>query len=116
MKNEGIKQVGNKKVLEMRPTLNPETLHVHLQKTSMCMFIMEGKICRHGSNCRFAHTTDELLPKQCIFGSSCRLVKKVKPDTFVNLPHPKTGKTCSFHHPEESKESYAKRLGIPLGR
>ena len=85
-----------------------------LYKTKMCNSIgPDGKQkyrCRHGKNCRFAHTKSELSVRTCRFGESCRLVKR-GPRGCVNHAS-RTGKICKFYHPEmESKSQYNMRVG-----
>ena len=77
--------------------------------TKMCNSIVTGKKCRHGKNCRFAHSKDQLQISECYFKNSCRFVTKQN-GVWVS-----TGKkVCQHIHPSETKGMYLTRLGIKL--
>ena len=79
----------------------PQPKQEPLKKTRMCRSVEEGKRCRYGSKCSFAHKASELVKKQCGF-PTCR---------FFKHPNPKTGKKCMYWH-DETVAEYAKRVGI----
>jgi hypothetical protein len=66
-------------------------------RTKMCNSIGSGYKCKHGSKCRFAHSTEELTVRECRFGNGCRFAD-----------------TCTFKHPGETKEQYLIRQGVKV--
>jgi hypothetical protein len=86
---------------------NKSDFEKSLTKTRMCNSIEQRKACPHGENCRFAHTADELVINDCLFGDSCRFVYR-REGKWVN----KTGKRCGHKHPGENKAEYIFRSGI----
>ena len=121
---EGWSKVASKKTekkVEKKETLiknveasllsNPMKQQTAFLKTRLCDSIVQGVKCRHGSHCRFAHTVDELVKRECTFGSRCRYVWNTQAG-YTNQPCPHTGKICIFWHPNETSASYEKRLGI----
>lgn len=85
-----------------------------LAKTKMCRSITDGVPCPHTSNgkvCRFAHSIDELAKSECFFGTKCRFTRLVD---GVVMNNNKADKVCQFWHPNETDESYGKRLGIKV--
>lgn len=75
-----------------------------LLKTKMCSL---GNNCTRGSNCRFAHSEDELSISECVFGDECRFIYK-DGNKIINIS--KT-KICNHKHPGEDKDSFYKRIG-----
>ena len=47
-----------------------------LEKTKPCHHILQGKPCRFGDKCNFAHTPEELSVKMCAYGDQCKHHKK----------------------------------------
>lgn len=56
-------------------------------KTKMCKY----RRCKK-PQCMFAHTIDELIPKECFFKDKCRV------------------RTCHFMHPGETKQDYLNKI------
>jgi len=77
-------------------------------KTMWCDSLINGTNCRHGLNCRFAHSIDELSFPPCFHSSKCLFVKKDMNGNFYNSQ----GKFCKGIHPQETKENYLFRNGI----
>ena len=69
-------------------------------KTRMCNSLDTREICRHGGNCRFAHSLEELVIRDCHFKDKCRFVKI------------KGSNTCRNKHPQESQDDFIKRTGL----
>ena len=65
----------------------------------MCTSVLNNTTCPHGSRCRFAHSVDELTPKECTYGVCCRF---------------KDSERCAFIHPQETKDQYVTRLCLPV--
>ena len=57
--------------------------------TRVCDSFKTGRPCRHGDRCRYAHSLEELSPRQCMFGTKCRKI------------HTSTGNICECSHPKE---------------
>ena len=72
-----------------------------LFKTKLCSYANE---CKRGEKCRFAHSKDELVITNCVFGNSCKFIKK-EDDKFRNIS--KT-KICPYKHPGEN--NYHERI------
>jgi len=70
-------------------------------KSKICTSFGTKKSCRHGENCRFAHTVDELSPSECFFGTDCK---------FLHCPE----RLCVFIHEQETKIQYCQRVGIKI--
>tara|TARA_B100000497_G_scaffold115402_1_gene138906 strand:- start:63 stop:2606 length:2544 start_codon:yes stop_codon:yes gene_type:complete len=71
----------------------------NIEKYRMCTSVLNNTTCPHGSRCRFAHSVDELTPKECTYGVCCRF---------------KDSERCAFIHPQETKDQYVTRLCIPV--
>ena len=63
-------------------------------KTKLCKFLNS---CKFKSNCRYAHSNEELKINDCQYGNRCKLVKKT--DGVL------VGK-CAFIHPQETRDMY----------
>jgi len=75
--------------------------------TLMCRSVVNGEKCPHPvGKCNFAHTTEDLNPKNCV-NKCCRFVKKLA-DKFVN----KGNKICTFLHEGEVKSNLCIRIGM----
>ena len=89
---------------------NKKSLDEKLKKTRMCNSV-SGKIpiaCKHGPNCRFAHTTDELQISTCFFGDRCLYVAFNDSGNIINCGK----KICHHKHPHESKDQFLLRTGL----
>lgn len=76
-----------------------------LYKTKLCSY---GNQCKRGSKCRFAHSKEELVINNCVFGNSCKFIKK-EDDRFRNIS--KT-KICTHKHPGENMNNFRERINI----
>ena len=84
-----------------------ESLPVENLKTRMCNSIDKKEVCRHGENCRFAHSLDELVIRDCHFKDRCHFVK-IRNGKLVN----DGCNNCRNKHPQESKDDFIKRTGL----
>jgi Putative zinc finger protein len=114
-------------IMPQKPALVSQVKHVSEAKTEnkvfdvkdlgftkMCTSVTSGKPCLHGSRCRFAHNFEKLQKKPCGFSATCRFTSCSSTGVYKNKPCPQTGKICSFWHENETVQSYAKRLGLPV--
>ena len=76
-------------------------------KTRICNSLDKNEVCSHGDGCRFAHSLEELVIRDCYFKDNCRFVK-IKSGKLVN----DGSNTCRNKHPQESKEDFIKRTGL----
>ena len=76
-------------------------------KTRMCNSIDANQVCRHGDQCRFAHSLDELVIRDCHFKDRCHFVKIRNGKLFNDGSN-----TCRNKHPCESREDFIKRTGL----
>ncbi len=90
----------DEKYRDLRPAL--ENL-----KTRMCNSVDKNYVCPHGDQCRFAHSLDELVIRDCHFKDNCRFVK-IKSGKLVN----DGSNTCRNKHPQESQDDFIKRTGL----
>jgi len=88
-----------------------EKLADTLKYTSLCRFIASGSKCPHKS-CNFAHSIEQLLPKNCKFGLGCKFVRCTKKGWYTNQKFGRTGKTCQCIHPEENQQSFCLRMNL----
>ena len=84
-----------------QPVISEPEVRVSNVKSRMCTSVLQSTACKHGDNCRFAHSVEELTPAKCLFGKDCK---------FVNSKV----RNCYFSHPFESKFEYCKRVGIKV--
>jgi len=84
-----------------QPVISEPEVQKSNVKSRMCTSVLQNTECKHGENCRFAHSVDELTPASCLFGKDCK---------FVNSKV----RNCYFCHPFESKFEYCKRVGIKV--
>jgi hypothetical protein len=91
-----------KQQLSLQPA-KQVTLH-----TQMCESVALNKSCRHGGNCRFAHSVAELAFAECSFGNNCNNVEHTGSGVYSSV----YGKSCIRLHPGETKESVCIRVGI----
>ena len=89
-------------------TLSKKTeLGANLAKTRMCNSVEKNETCRHGERCRFAHSLEELVTRNCFFKDECRFVR------FENGKLVNNGRdTCRNKHPHESKDEFMERVGL----
>ena len=76
-------------------------------KTRMCNSLDTDQVCRHGDECRFAHSLEELVIRNCHFKDKCRFVK-MKKGKLVNDEI----NTCRNKHPQESQDDFINRTGL----
>lgn len=74
-------------------------------KTQLCKSIIDKQPCRHGKQCRYAHTAYELSIKECGYKDTCKMVAK-KNGKYVNA----SSKCCSYQHTGETKNSVYDRI------
>jgi hypothetical protein len=86
---------------------NTKQIGDKLVRTRMCNSVGTGNQCRHGSNCRFAHSEEELVDVECFFGSSCHNVVHKGEGVYCAVK----GKYCDRKHPGETKASICARTG-----
>jgi len=72
-------------------------------KSRMCSTYGTKQTCRHGNDCKFAHSIEELSPSDCFFGNKCQFIVS-------------TGRKCDHIHPQENKIAYCKRIGIKMSK
>ncbi|MEY3191812.1 MAG: hypothetical protein RL305_411, partial [Pseudomonadota bacterium] len=75
--------------------------------TKMCTFISNNKDCKHGINCRYAHSLNQLRVSNCLFGNSC---KKFINDG--NISDKNNIDECKFKHPIETDDQFFIRIGL----
>lgn len=94
-----IYALGQVKESKNEAKLDPKTpgaLETQLQKTKLCRFHMKG-LCQHGSSCRFAHGSSELVQTPNLSKT------KMCPDLVANGRC--KNRQCAFaHHESELKE------------
>ena len=82
-----------------------------LKFTQMCRSVLQGKKCYHPT-CRFAHTADQLVKRECRFGLSCKFVKHIGQGKYIAQKFGRTGKSCACYHPNETEQSFCLRLNL----
>ena len=86
---------------------NKIELGANLAKTRMCNSVEKKETCRHGEKCRFAHSLEELVTRNCFFKGECRFVK------FENGKLVNNGRDiCRNKHPHESQDEFIERVGL----
>jgi hypothetical protein len=88
-------------------SLDKEKLANSFVKTRMCTTVDKNENCRHGENCRFAHSLDELKISNCLFEQRCRFVRMSNGE-LINYGE----KVCSHKHPHETKDNFFTRTGL----
>lgn len=73
--------------------------------TLLCKKTVEGRICEM-ENCTFAHSTEELKPKRCLY-FNCNHVKKIN-GKYENANN--NGFICRLSHSGESKQNFIDRV------
>ena len=82
-------------------------LGANLAKTRMCNSVEKNETCRHGGACRFAHSLEELVTRNCFFKTDCRFVR-FEDGKLVN-----NGRDiCRNKHPDESQNEFIERVGL----
>ena len=77
--------------------------------TLMCKSVINGGKCPHPpGKCNFAHSPEELCPKNCI-NPSCRFIKRIG-SKYIN----KGGKVCAYLHEGETKSNLCSRIGMKI--
>ena len=87
-----------------------EEMDRYLYKTKLCRSVLKKEECIHGRNCRFAHSTSELVPRHCLFQNSCRYVEKNDRGEYENAGG-KASKKCFYLHPDETMDNFQRRTG-----
>ena len=79
-------------------------------RTKLCQSVINKTECKHGKNCRFAHSESELTKKECSYGTRCSFVHLKHSGIYVN----KKGRDriCMFSHPGESALNYIERITV----
>jgi hypothetical protein len=73
----------------------------------MCNSVEKNETCRHGGKCRFAHSLEELVTRNCFFKGECRFVR------FENGKLVNNGRDiCRNKHPHESQDEFIERVGL----
>jgi hypothetical protein len=86
---------------------NKTELGANLAKTRMCNSVEKNETCRHGEKCRFAHSLEELVTRNCFFKGECRFVR------FENGKLVNNGRDiCRNKHPHESQDEFIERIGL----
>jgi hypothetical protein len=86
---------------------NKTELGANLAKTRMCNSVEKNETCRHGGKCRFAHSLEELVTRNCFFKGECRFVR------FENGKLVNNGRDiCRNKHPHESQDEFIERVGL----
>ena len=85
--------------------LNKKKMDNVLKKTKLCDSFLQNKDCRHGLNCRFAHTPNELEKNICVFGNNCKYIE-IRNNIYYNNGK----KECLFQHPNETTQNYNERI------
>lgn len=90
---------------------DPIKLAEKLARTRFCFSVIENKECPHGEKCQFAHSQEELSPRECLFEDNCRNVVWFEKGQYYKN---KGGiaKRCDNLHPGETKEGLCIRLGF----
>lgn len=74
--------------------------------TRLCKTVFDKVVCKYGSNCRFAHSVQDLEPVYCKF-DHCRYTRRIRPGFYANCSG-----TCDRWHEGECAESYSIRMGL----
>lgn len=89
-------------------------------RSRLCISATTEAPCPHGDKCKFAHSIEEINPRQCEYGLKCRMVRQVKGGGLKNRPTfgdaGKPCKMCYYKHADETTEDYLVRVGIVAGK
>ncbi len=78
--------------------------------TLMCRSVAKGEKCPHPpGKCNFAHSPEELNPKNCANGGCCKFIKRIG-SKYINRGR----KVCAYLHEGESKFNLCKRIGVKM--
>ena len=83
-----------------------EKLKERLEKTRMCRSVADNAVCPHGTNCRFAHSEEELVIPVCLFDRDCRYVEFCENGGVKN----RGSRPCKQKHTGENKAQYMQRI------
>ena len=75
--------------------------------TRMCNSLDSNQPCFHGDKCKFAHSLEELVSRDCNFKDRCRFVK-FKGGKLIN----EGSNVCRNKHPQEDQDNFIKRTGL----
>jgi hypothetical protein len=102
-----VEKVFEKRTTALAVLADKNTLEKCLTRTKICNSTENGYPCPYKDKCRFAHSIDELVITECLFGNDCRYVYK---NNFKWWN--KEGKKVCFHrHPYEIDNDYFIRTG-----
>ena len=100
-------QDGHQRAEAYNALSNKTGLGAHLEKTRMCNSVEKKEPCRHGEKCRFAHSLEELVTRNCFFKGECRFVR------YENGKLVNNGRDiCRNKHPHESQDEFIERVGL----
>ena len=105
-KDEWIEVTAQKQQKQVKSEI-PEKNNI---RTKLCQSVIDKIECKHGKNCRFAHSESELTKKECSYGTRCSFVHLKHSGIYVN----KKGRNriCMFSHPGESALNYIDRITV----
>lgn len=106
-----IEQVESTRSEALNVLADNDKIREKLSFTRMCISVSTGKPCRHGTNCRFAHSKKELKIAPCFFGDRCKFVC-MKNGKYVNMKD----KNCTNLHPNESENDFHIRTQQKTGK
>lgn len=87
------------------------TENEELPRTKMCKSVEDGRKCINGEKCRFAHKTEQLSIKDCIFRERCTFVKcQTDNEVVIYINNNIKQKVCQYLHPNETIENYLSRM------
>ena len=107
MNNENLKMFNEeemKEYLEMKKLIDQQQQeldykpHTTAKCTKFCSKTLSEAKCNRGNFCTFAHHIDDWSPVTCNFGIRCN----------------RKTTNCSYIHPDETKDLYAKRINQKL--
>ena len=85
-------------------------------KQRACNSIINSGFCKFETNCKYAHSSNELCISKCNMNEKCKKVMKTSKiaddGEWKNQKNIET--PCFYLHPYETNENYCKRLNIKL--
>jgi len=106
-----VEEVESKRVKAFAELADPKALGVVLRCTRLCRSVKTKTPCPHGKRCRFAHSIDQLVKRNCRFGLSCRFAIQTGAEGMYRNDG---RKVCECYHPQETEQSFALRTGLCL--
>ena len=97
---------------EEKNSISKNALHSHNLKkpkksSRMCKFVLDKLPCKHGDNCRFAHSLAEIKIECCKKGDDCMFIRK-NGNKYINGAD---GRKCFFRHRGETDDDFYIRHG-----